>query len=185
MPFYNKYPRLPADNYLGRRLTFVTICTAERRPVFTDLTTGQWALGKLLDIAAQYSFSLHAYCLMPDHLHFIAVGATNSCDLPKFVHAFKQRTGFGYHQLHQKQLWQTRFYDQILRSPDALEDAACYIWLNPVRKGLCAKPSLYPLSGSQTMQWMNYQSPTTKWRPPWKTKIAGLKPDTYNSSESV
>jgi putative transposase len=185
VPFYDKYPRLPSDNYLGRRLTFVTICTAERRPAFTDLTTAQWALGELLYIAAQYSFSLHAYCLMPDHLHFIAEGTSDSCDLLKFVHAFKQRTGYDHRQRHRERLWQTRFYDHVLRSPDAIEDVACYIWRNPVRKGLCAEPSLYPLSGSQTMQWMNFRSPPTKWLPPWKTKIAGLKPDTYNSSESM
>jgi REP element-mobilizing transposase RayT len=99
MPLYNKYPRLPAANYIGRRLTLVTICCAARRPVFADIETGRWTLTRLIHVAAQHSFSLHSYCLMPDHLHFIVEGMTDSCDLLKLIHGFKQRTAHVIHSV--------------------------------------------------------------------------------------
>lgn len=97
----------------------------------------------------------------------------DGCALVKFVDAFKQRTAYEYRQSHRRQLWQTRFYDHILRSADAVEDVACYIWMNPVRKGLRSDPSLYPLSGSQTMEWMKCRSSSTMWMPPWKKSTPG------------
>jgi len=110
---------------------------------------------------------------MPDHLHFVAEGLEDTCDLVKFVNDFKQRTAYEYRQSRRQQLWQTRYYDHILRTADAVEDVACYIWMNPVRKGLCTDPSLYPLSGSQTIEWMKRCSAGTAWTPPWKAGTPG------------
>ena len=110
---------------------------------------------------------------MPDHLHFVAEGMEDTCDLVKFVNDFKQRTSYEYRQSHRRQLWQTRFHDHILRRADAVEDVACYIWMNPVRKGLCTDPSLYPLSGSQTIEWMKRCFSGTAWTPPWKADTPG------------
>jgi putative transposase len=173
MPLYLKNPRLPPQNYRGRRTYFITICCAGRRSVFVDIPLGQEVLSQLAARAAEYSFSLHSFCLMPDHLHFAAEGVRDDCDLVKFINAFKQQTAYEHRQSRKQQLWQTRFYDHILRSADAVEDVACYIWMNPVRKGLCADPSLYPLSGSQTIEWMKRCSSGTVWTPPWKADTPG------------
>jgi putative transposase len=173
MPLYPTRIRLPSGNYLGRQTYFVTICCADRRPVFANPVAGRWALAELFASASKHFFSLHCFCLMPDHLHFLAKGTADDCDLTKFVHVFKQRTSYEYRKRHQRQLWQTRFYDHILRRNDAIEDVACYICANPVRKGLCADPMLYPLSGSQTIDWIQRGPSNTKWLPPWKMKTPG------------
>ena len=60
------------------------------------------------------------------------------------------------------------YYDHILRGSDGIEDVACYIWSNPVRKGLCAIPQDYPYSGSQTIAWMRRMEIGTTWIAPWK-----------------
>ena len=170
MPFFNRHPRLPGGYYLGQRAYFVTICCAQRRPIFANIATGQWTLAKLIDVAAQRGFSLHAYCCMPDHLHVLALGLHEHSDAVKFIDGFKQRTGYEYRRREERQLWQARFYEHILRSADAIGEVACYIWMNPVRKGLCAEASVYPLSGSQTMEWMNFRPGNAGWVPPWKEK---------------
>jgi putative transposase len=170
VPFYLKRLRLSPQNYRGRRLCFITICCADRRPVFANLAVGRWAMTHLAGLAAHHSFSLHCFCFMPDHLHFLTEGISDDCDLVKFVDTFKQRTAYEFRRSHRRQLWQTRFYDHILRSADAVEDVACYIWMNPVRKGLCADPQLYPLSGSLTIDWMKRGLAKTEWIPPWKSK---------------
>ena len=74
MPFYLKRLRLPAQDYRGRRIYFISICCADRRPFFTDFSTGHWALSQLSVLAPKHFFSLHSFCLMPDHLHFLAEG---------------------------------------------------------------------------------------------------------------
>jgi REP-associated tyrosine transposase len=168
VPFYKKRLRLPPDHYLGQSIYFVTLGTENRATFFSHLPTGHWVLEKLLTMAAESSFRLHAYCAMPDHLHFLVEGLSDSSDLVKFVDGFKQRTAFEFSKKHGKRLWQRRYYDHILRPNDAIEDVACYIWWNPVRKGLCVEPNVYPLSGSQSIDWMKRSPTATIWKPPWK-----------------
>ena len=168
MPFFKRPLRLPSSEYRGRRTYFVTLGTENRAKFFEDLSTGRWLLARLIEVAPGFNFSLHAYCVMPDHLHFISEGLSDTCDLVKFVDAFKQRTAFEFGQLRRERLWQRRYYDHILRPHEAVEDVACYVWWNPVRKGLCAEPFSYPLSGSQTIEWMKSSSAQTKWKPSWK-----------------
>lgn len=174
MPFFQKRLRLPADHYLGRRIYFVTIGTERRATFFANQSTGRWLLNQLLENAAQQSFSLHAYCVMPDHVHFLCEGISDTSSLLRFVNTLKQRTAYEFRRKHGSRLWQMRYYDHALRPKEVIEDVACYIWWNPVRKGLCPEPHLYPLSGSQTIDWMKRSSSRTEWSPPWKTKGLNL-----------
>jgi REP element-mobilizing transposase RayT len=168
VPFFKKLLRLPPGDYIGRGIYFVTLGTENRAKFFADLPTGQWGVERLLALSAGFGFSLHAYCAMPDHLHFLSEGLYDTCDLVKFVDGFKQRTAYEFSKTHGKRLWQRRYYDHILRPSEPVEDAACYIWWNPVRKGLCAEPNAYPLSGSQTIDWMKRSPMATNWKPSWK-----------------
>jgi len=168
VPFYKKQLRLPLTNYQGPRLYFVTIVTANRSPYFADLTTGRWLIAMLLETAAKFSFSLHAYCAMPDHLHFLCEGRSDACNLTKFVEVFKQRTAHEFTNLRSARLWQKRYYDHILRPNEPAEAPACYIWSNPLRKNLCTNPREYPLAGSQTIDWMKNNPSPKNWLPPWK-----------------
>ena len=168
MVFFKKRLRLPADHYLGRRIYFLTIATEKRIPFFANQSTGQWLLKALREIATQHCFSLHAYCAMPDHLHFLCEGLSDTSDLVKFVNDFKQRTAYEFRQKQRSRLWQKRYHDHVLRPKEVIEDVACYIWWNPVRKGLCPDPHLFSLSGSQTLDWMKQSSSRPAWTPPWK-----------------
>jgi putative transposase len=173
MPFDRKNIRLAARNYLGHGIYFVTICCYNRNPHFADTSLGHMALGHLISLSARHSFLLHAFCLMPDHLHFLSEGNSPQCNLLRFITAFKQRTAFAHKSRAAGPLWQTKFYDHILRAPDQLESVACYIWANPVRKGLCAEAAAYPLSGSQTLDWKKLCANLSDWQPPWKELVPG------------
>jgi len=118
--------------------------------------------------AAEQSFAIHAYCVMPDHVHLLVEGMIETCNLVRFVSSFKQQTGFSYEKKNGRQLWQPRYYDHILRKAVAADAVAWYIWLNPVRKGLCSVPQDYPLSGSLTLDWRSRCSSSHTWLPPWK-----------------
>jgi putative transposase len=176
MTFFAKKVHLPERNYLGRRTYFVTICTAQRRPVFGDHVLAQGVLACLRECAARANFSLHAFCVMPDHVHFGTEGLREDCALLGFVNAFKQKTGVQYRARCGETLWQKRFHNYILRRGDAIEDIAAYIWMNPVRKGLCCRPEEYPLSGSMTIDWMSPGRSGAAWKPPWRVegKLVGV-----------
>ena len=173
MAFFRKRLRLPADHYRGRIISFVTVGTERRAPFFAEQSTGNWLVQRLLESAAHQGFSLHAYCVMPDHVHFLCEGTSDTCDLARFVNTFKQRAAFEFQKRKGTRLWQMRYYDHILRPKEVIEDVACYIWWNPVRKGLCRSPELYPLSGSRTIEWIKRNIPETEWTPPWKRQEVG------------
>jgi REP-associated tyrosine transposase len=168
VPFYKKQLRLQARDYIGRRTYFVTVCTENRAAFFSDPATGRWLLEKLIAAVAGLNFVLHAYCVMPDHVHFVCEGLADTCNLIQLVEGFKQRTAYEFSKTRSRRLWQRRYYDHVLRPNECVEDIACYIWWNPVRKGLCAEPHHHPLSGSQTLDWMKTSSLAPRWQPPWK-----------------
>ena len=173
MPFDRKNIRLAPPNYLGYGIYFVTICTHDRTARFAHISLSHVALGHLISLSARHSFLLHAYSLMPDHLHFLAEGNSPQSNLLRFITDFKQRTAFAHKNRADGPLWQTKFYDHVLRAPEQLESVARYIWANPLRKGLCEDAAAYPLSGSQTFDWKKLSANLTGWQPPWKVPVPG------------
>jgi putative transposase len=153
MPWHRWNARLALENYLGRRSYFVTICCDFRRPYLEEVVVAQGVVELLLECAAGNSFQLHAFCLMPDHLHMLAEGGDDRCNLLEFIRVFKLRTAFAFRKSHGRRLWEMSSYEHILRRPDSVEAVATYIWWNPVRRGLCERAENFPFSGSQTVDW--------------------------------
>lgn len=170
MPINRKDTRLPPEFYRGQRYHFVTICCDRRKPYLGERATAQSVLATLEQCAAKRSFQLHAYCLMPDHVHLLVQGMSAPCDLLEFIRVFKLRTAFEFKKSHGARLWEKSYYDHTLRQADAIEDVASYIWQNPVRKKLCAFPSDFPFSGSRTIEWMRRAASESSWSAPWKGK---------------
>ena len=92
---------------------------------------GLWVIQLLPSSAARFGFVLHAYCVMPKHIHILAEATSESCQLPRFISNFEQRTGYLYQQRVGRRFWQTRYYDHLLRRPEDAEAVAWYLWLNP------------------------------------------------------
>ena len=138
--------RLPKEHYIGPRAYFLTLCTRDRIPYFRSRRIACWLLESLQQIATQQSFTLRAYCLMPDHLHALVQGDSRSANLLSFVKTFKHKTTFYFRAKTGKTLWQISFFDHILRTAEDLSKTAEYILLNPVRVGLVRRPNDYPYS---------------------------------------
>jgi len=151
MPYHRKATRLPQPYYRGPRCHFITICCDLRRPHLRGASIAGAIRDLLLTVATRQHFVIHAYCVMPDHLHFLAQGTKSSCELQEFVRNFKSRSAYAFRQITGQRLWEKSYYDHILRDAESLESVASYIWWNPVRRRLCESPRQYPYSGSQTM----------------------------------
>jgi REP element-mobilizing transposase RayT len=173
--FPRKNIRLRTENYHGRRLYFVTLCFHNRRRFGTNPRVARWIIGQLQKHAVACEFFIHAYCVMPDHLHVLTAASTDTSNLIKFVESFKQETAIEFSRRTHRPFWQFKYYDRILRRTDSADGVAWYIWLNPVRAGLCRTPSDYPFLGSFTElgKRMLKGSPANEWTLPWKS--AALK----------
>ncbi len=143
---FHKPIRLAKQHYLGPRAYFLTLCAHDRIPYFRSSRIAKWLVESLQQTAIQQSFTLRAYCLMPDHLHLLLQGNSPSSDLLCFVKTFKHKTTFHFRSKTGKTLWQVSFFDHILRTAEDFSETAEYILLNPVRAGLVQRPHDYPYS---------------------------------------
>lgn len=168
--FQRKNIRLSSENYRGRRTYFLTLCFKDRAHFGKTPRIASWLIQRLKVQAADFGFFVHAFCVMPDHLHALVCAASDAADLTMFVERYKQETGVAFSRRTRRELWQFKYYDRILRNSDSPESVAWYIWLNPVRQGLCSRPSEYPFLGSFTEigARMLRASQASTWTPPWK-----------------
>ena len=166
--FRRKNIRLRAERYVGRQLYFMTLCFRNRRHLGTNPRIARWIVDQIRTHAADCDFFVHAFCVMPDHVHSLAAGASETSDMLRFVMSFKQETASEFARRTHRPLWQFKYYDHILRSSDSADRVARYIWSNPMRKGLCATPTAYPFLGSFTQMGarMLKGSAVAEWSPP-------------------
>ncbi|MGH9736466.1 MAG: REP-associated tyrosine transposase [Candidatus Acidiferrales bacterium] len=174
--FKRKNIRLPADRYRGRGLFFITLCFHHRRRFGQNPRIATRLIARLREWSRLCDFLVHAYCVMPDHIHFLTAGTKDTSNLTKFVEGFKQETAIDFARRARSELWQFKYYDHVLRLTDSADGVAWYIWLNPVRKGLCHKPAEYPFAGSFSTvgERMLGSATTTDWVPPWKKPNSNL-----------
>ena len=120
----------------------VTAITHNRRRLFQVDTTAKLFLETLQRYRTKGLYKLHAFVVMPDHIHLLLTTE----DLPK---AMKHIRGGFSHSLASKQgIWQPGYTDrQILNEKDHL-DTRAYILQNPVRGHLVANPEDFPYSSA-------------------------------------
>lgn len=102
---------------------------------------------KLLDSAQHFAMAIHVFLFMPDHLHILMQGTSETSNALKFVSHFKQQTGYWFAK-HELGGWQKGFYDHILRTEVEIEKHTRYILENPVRAKIESDWFAYPHKGS-------------------------------------
>lgn len=164
--------RLPTEAYRGQRRYLLTLCFYKRRRFGADPRIARWLADGIRKHSTACEFLVHAYSVMPDHVHIFAEGASAESNMVKFAEAFKQQTAVEFARRHGGELWQFKYYDHVLRRADSFDRVAWYVWMNPVRAGLCRAPADYPFSGAMTpgMQKLFRGSSAVEWLPPWKAK---------------
>ena len=150
-----KHPRLKKFDYSDTGSYFVTICTQGRRHLFSEITSdnddlsisyrpkytpyGVIAEEQLMLLNERFDFvEVDKYVIMPNHIHIIFVFKRKNEDemrsaLTDVVCAYKSLTAKACRERGlPNKIFQTSFYEHIIRSYDDYEEIVEYIANNPL-----------------------------------------------------
>lgn len=146
--------RLQTFEYTGQQRYSLTFCTHERRALFTDAALARCVAAHILQTAASVEYEAVVYCVMPDHMHLLVTGRPGSAPLPVFVQRAKQLSGYHGGRLAAHRVWQTGYYERVLREAEDTRELTAYILNNPVRAGLVKNAADYEFIGSSVYTLM-------------------------------
>lgn len=145
--------RLKDYDYSEKGAYFITICVRNRRPVLSTIKASNETgnadvqltdIGIVADRAIReipmyyHGVSVDKYVVMPNHIHMLIQTADrneenqetpSSADISRIV---RQLKGFVTKQIG-KAIWQSSYYDHIIRNQDDYNDVWNYIDTNPIR----------------------------------------------------
>ena len=140
--------RLAGFSYLGLYRYFVTIGAKRPGEPFTSAAVVAHLLAQLRQQVAESKFALVAYCFMPDHVHLVLEGLSESSDLRCCLSRWKQASGYWFKQHTNRPLWLSGYHDHVLRDKRSTMDFVGYVLRNPVRARLARRIGEYPFAGS-------------------------------------
>ena len=99
------------------------------------------------DAADRYQCTIHAYVLMPNHIHLLATPQTKQ-SLPRTLQSIGRRYALYFNLAFDRtgSLWASRYKSTVIDAKRYLLTCMRYIELNPVRLKLVKHPKDYPWS---------------------------------------
>ena len=149
-----KLHRLQTWDYSAPGYYFVTICTGNKRCLLSRITGSDDGaevqltnVGRIvrkcwerMNSVAPHIRTDH-FCIMPNHIHGIVVieahSKADARSLSDLIHGFKSAVTREYNRMadpgEKNQLWQSSYYDEIIRNEEMLLRARKYIEDNPAK----------------------------------------------------
>jgi putative transposase len=121
---------------------FITTATHNRRRLFQVERNAALLLETIDHYRASYL--LHAYVVMPDHLHLIVT--PTDITLERTMQLIKG--GFSHRLASKLPVWQRGFTDHRVRDDADYNIRRNYLHQNPVEARLCESPEAYPFSSA-------------------------------------
>lgn len=136
-------PRLFAPGLLYH----VIVRGNQRQKTFVTDRDYQAYLERLAKYRKAYRVTVHAYCLMPNHVHLLL--ECSDVPLSRFMQGLQQSYTQYFNRVHRKvgHLFQGRYKAIICDRDEYLLELVRYIHLNPVRSKLVKRPEGYRYSG--------------------------------------
>ncbi len=115
-----------------------------RQSIFVDEFDRALYLRELADLAQAYRLAIHAYVLMPNHVHLLATPPERET-LGRVMQALGRRYVRRFNDRHHRTgtLWEGRYRSTVVETDRYLLACMRYIDMNPVRAGLAAEPGLF------------------------------------------
>lgn len=118
-----------------------------RQTIFLDTDDHLFFLGWLKDAAKAFKVAIHAYVLMPNHLHLLATPQDDT-GLSRMMQWVGRHYVPYFNKKYQRTgtLWEGRYRATVIDSERYFLVCSRYIELNPVRAGLVSDPMQYQWS---------------------------------------
>ena len=119
---------------------------------------------KAIEHHAGSRYQLHAYVVMPSHIHCVFTPQPDwerswcaqhpegrLTPLSAIMHSIKSFTAreFRMRRGYSGPLWQGESFDRVVRSEAELERTVAYVEFNPVKAGLCGRPEEWAFSSAR------------------------------------
>ncbi len=125
-------------------MAFVTLTTHARRPIFHISRVAELFISTLLHYRIQGHYKLHAYLVLPDHVHVILT--PHAMPLARAVNLIQ--LGF-VHRIDSKvAIWEPSYSAYSIGSLRDLDTVRSYLHQAPVRAQLTPTAELYPYSSA-------------------------------------
>src|SRR3989304_4859602 len=119
----------------------------QRQKTFLNDQDYQTYLERLAKYRRKYDYSVHAYCLMPNHVYLLLESSDQP--LAKFMQGLQQSYSQYFNLRHHKvgHVFQGRYKAIICEKDEYLLELIRYIHLNRVRAVMVRSPDQYRYSG--------------------------------------
>jgi putative transposase len=119
----------------------------QRQKTFISQSDYRAYIERLARYRKKYGYVLHAYCLMPNHVHLLVESSEHP--LSKFMQGLQQSYSQYFNHRHRQSghVFEGRYKAIICQKDQYLLELIRYIHLNPVRAGMVKSPELYRYSG--------------------------------------
>jgi putative transposase len=122
------------------RTYFITTVTANRRRLFQVEQTANLFIEVLQDQRAKRRLQLHAFVVMPDHVHLLLTPAPQ-VSLEKAMQYIKG--GFSFRLKSNLDVWERSYDSRRIIDTNDYTTHQTYIHQNPIRANLASEPTLY------------------------------------------
>ena len=102
---------------------------------------------ELLRVRDEFGWTLHAYCLLPNHYHLIV--QARRADLSTGMHRLNARYAQWFNDRYERvgHVFENRFSSYVIETEEHFERALAYVSANPVAAGLCKHADDWPWRG--------------------------------------
>jgi putative transposase len=138
-------PRAPQE----LRTYFITSVTANRRRLFQVEQNATLFLDILQEQRTKNRIQLHAFVIMPDHIHLLLTRAPD-VSLEKAMQYIKGN--FSFRLKSKLDVWQPGYDSRRIIDTNDYTTHQTYIHQNPIRANVASEPSLYPHSSANPTQ---------------------------------
>ncbi len=111
----------------------ITILTFRRHRHFQRTTNAELFITMLFQHRDKSRFLLHAFAVMPDHIHLLITPATDQ-STAKSVQYIKGGYSFSARQQSAGEIWHSGYHEHRIRDTDDFNSQFLYVQNNPTRK---------------------------------------------------
>lgn len=153
-------------HYSPGQTYFVTSVTHDRQRILVENSDIFWVAVER--VKKDMPFELSAWVIMPDHFHII-INPLES-ELSSIIKRIKLSFAYQFRNskgMYRGKVWQSRFWDHIIRDENDLKRHLDYIHYNPVRHGMVNSPFAWDQSsihgflkrGQYESNWGTHKAP--------------------------